>query len=315
MTEKNMILAIYQELIEGKRTKFPNSTWSFREEGLRTFRLCLEYLVYEKLKLNRTEILEVASKKFLYTYKLAGASQKLFNDNICEAFIYGLPDEKFILWEFNRSPAGLWDDECTRVRALRWFVGKICGYDRQSILQHIHYTTFLELGKPDIINKFNNFYDAITTAFPEYNYELSEIEFHRTEQDVLHIIRDFIEVKLKFNREDILNKLDREMFAAHGLESILVRYFNGSVFKAVSQLYPNSNWEILKKSIRTQASRELKAQLTRGSFNPNSKLTLANVNDILADNITSIKELALKYSVDPETIRRIKNRTYWKVLQ
>lgn len=315
MDQNNTILDIYKDLLGGKRNKFPNCTWSLREEGLINFKVCLQYLVYEKLKLDRSEILRLASKKFLYKYKLAGASQKLFNDNICDAFIFGLPNEKFIIWEFNRSPVGLWEDECTRVRAFRWFVGKICGYNRQAILQHIHYTTFLKLGKPDIINNFNNFYEAITTAFPEHRFTISEIEFHRTEEDVLHIIREFIEDKLKFSREDIINNLNREMFASYGLESILVRYYGGSVYKAVNHLYPNLNWEILKNSIRTSKSRELKGQQTRGSFNPNSKLSLSDVREILADRMTSINELALKYGVDSMTIRRIKNRKNWRVLQ
>ncbi len=113
------VVDIYNEILEGKRNRFPLYFWQeCSEEEIREI---IRYLVESRLKLSEQEILNINST-FLKKYKLSYLLNKLYNGSPFAVIDFVYPN-KFNAWEFNQVPNAYWTEE-TCQKAITWLIKK-----------------------------------------------------------------------------------------------------------------------------------------------------------------------------------------------
>ncbi|MBP1309044.1 archaellin [Paenibacillus sp. 1182] len=91
--ENKAIINLYNAAIEGKLTRFPRGFWGNHEEEVQhRLKLCLRYLVLEKLKIKPENILLRVQQPFLIKYKLHQAVYKRQSKGLQELLIDVFPE-------------------------------------------------------------------------------------------------------------------------------------------------------------------------------------------------------------------------------
>ncbi|MDQ0060754.1 DUF4046 domain-containing protein [Paenibacillus harenae] len=145
------IIEIYEDVLKGNRNRFPRETWKPHNGGFENFRRCLRYLVLDKLKLDREQMLSIGISFFI-EWKLRTPFQRLYDSQTykCLSEIFSEMDIK--PWEMKISPDGVWNDENMK-GAIRWVVSKSIGIDRDKIIKNIGYETFKDFYVSTLIHK------------------------------------------------------------------------------------------------------------------------------------------------------------------
>lgn len=297
------IISIYEDVLNSRRKMFPPYTWTPENDGHRSFKRCMEYLIYERLQLTRDEIVASIEVSFFSKWRLYSPVLHLFDCSPFKAISYALPDEKILPWELRAVAKDTWNDE-TKKTAIRWLINDKLRWNREDIVNKLKYQTFTDHSLSTLVySDDKNIYEIMTNAFPEYNFMPNEFIYQeKSDEQIRQVLRHLIEDTLGWSYEDILKKIDKHAFMDHGLHVFFIERFNGSPYKAMTFLYPDKNWSSLKR-----------AEKMRGENHRNTVFTDADVIQIreLYKEIRSYAEIARRYGVAPSTIQHIVKRKTW----
>ncbi|AFU17549.1 hypothetical protein MC28_F105 (plasmid) [Bacillus thuringiensis MC28] len=110
---------IYQEILDGKRNRFPPNTWKL-DRNNEMARRVTSYLVTKILNWNKEEIKQNWNNKLIAKYRLRGVLKNIY-ENSPYAMINDLYPNQFKEWEFKMTPSGFWTRE-KALDALRWTI-------------------------------------------------------------------------------------------------------------------------------------------------------------------------------------------------
>lgn len=297
------IVDIYKEVLSGNRKKFPPHTWNPHLSGFDNSRRCLRYLIYEKLYLStKSDILNCVTLEFLKTWKLIGAVTYVFNTSPFPYFAFSFPELNLKPWELKVVPKDTWNQD-TVIQSVRWMISEQLKWNRCDILERLNYRTFSNYNLSSLVHKYyDNIYDLVYLAYPEYNFKIWEFNFIQLNDDhKLQCLKCLIEEKLQFSYEDIKNKLTINHFKNNGLKKFMDTYFDNSPYKAISFLYPDHDWSSLKHS-------------AHGERSGSSKLTSDEVSLIrnLYNQGYKINELSERFIMSYDAIANIIKGRHWK---
>lgn len=302
------IIMTYEKVLSGELKTFPRGVWSPGSNNEEEYKKCLRYLAYDKLCMSREEIAKI-TQPFLLKYKLGGGFSSLFVGRMYEALSFCFPELKLKIWEMKRVISGLWSDEETRIRAIRFETIQVFGYDRNQIVENCNWYFYRGLGITKAIEYYGSVYEALRTSFPEFEFQPFEFTYDRPREDVVEILRHFVEDILGWGEDKIKSDLFLDIFEEHGYHKFMKHYFSGSPYQAMCELYPNKDWTVMKNSNRVNPRAIQKmsqyASTRVGELNPNHKLTNAQVEYIRSSS-KSPDELSKELGCAPCTVRGVR---------
>ncbi len=232
---------VYQEILAGKRSRFPANTWRLDDNNEIAKRVT-KYLVTEILKWNEEEIKQNWSTALIAKYRLRGLLQHKY-ENSAFKMINDLYPNEFKEWEFKMTPLNFWTKE-KALQVLKWIIEekeklssenflKVYG---QSWLKEQKLSTPLRVlwnGSPyAMIN------DLYPNEFKEWEFKMVPNSFW-TKEKALNALRWTIETKEKLTDSQLLQQYTIKWLKRHRLWTPLMRYWNGSPYAMINDLYPN----------------------------------------------------------------------------
>lgn len=155
--------------------------WELKQSGLGIWKQrenrveAIRWLVEEKLKLTPDELKKTLSKNMFADNGLDGLLVSSYNGSAIKAIRDAYPDE-YEIWDFNRTPAKFFDDKANRIAATKWLIEEKLKYNKEQVLEHIAYETFVEYGLQNLIIKSNySAYEALNEAYPG-KYEITDFK-------------------------------------------------------------------------------------------------------------------------------------------
>lgn len=188
------IVSIYEKVLTNTLRRFPPETWNPYKSGYDNAKRALRYLILEKLKWDRETFCKNINLNIIHTYKLRGAFQGLYDNNIFPFISNAFPDWELSPWELkgSRVPAEFWTPETT-AESIRWMIEKQMTWDYETTLENLSLQTFKVNNLEGMLQAHfsHSPYLAIKHAYPEKDWEhLQERKGHKlTNEQVVEIIR------------------------------------------------------------------------------------------------------------------------------
>lgn len=110
---------IYQEILDGKRKRFPPNTWK-EDLDNKLARRVITYLLHSILKWDKEDIRKKWNTQLLVKYKLRGLLKHRYENSPFKA-INDLYPSEFKEWEFGMTPLNFWTKE-KALTILRWMI-------------------------------------------------------------------------------------------------------------------------------------------------------------------------------------------------
>ena len=159
---------IYQEVLDGKRNRFPRDFWVEDEIANFSYSASItRYLIEEILKWNDEKIKSDICCNIFFKHKLKGMMCTIFNDSVFAALDNAYPG-KFKQWELSCTPRNFWNLE-TAKQATIWLFKEHLKWTDEQIKQNISRKIFVENGLDTMMHVIfnNNATQAVSNAFPE----------------------------------------------------------------------------------------------------------------------------------------------------
>lgn len=122
---------IYQEILDGKRNKFPPNTWK-EDKDNKMARRVITYLLNSILKWNKEDIRINWNTKLIVKYRLRGLLKHRYENSPFKA-INDLYPNQFKEWEFGMTPLNFWTKE-KALTILKWIIEEKEGLSQEKIL-------------------------------------------------------------------------------------------------------------------------------------------------------------------------------------
>jgi len=148
------IVDIYNEVLAGKRKRFPRGTWANTNNAIAV----IQYLLEVKLKWSREQICNNLTHKTFEEHRLGGMLALCFKDSCYEAINLTYPDE-YKAWELSGSPHGLWNLE-NGILATRWLIEEKLKWSHEDVCEYLTRKVFSD----------NNLYGMLTLCFGNSPY-------------------------------------------------------------------------------------------------------------------------------------------------
>lgn len=279
---------IYEDVLAGRRKRFPRETWKKDSYGYGNFDRCLRHVV-NKLNLSREEIVDI-DHEFFRKYRLRGGLVMLYGQNIKPAVINAFPEHDLKEWEFFRTTK----DEEFAITALQEIVKKK-GWSRDNFLEGRS-----NLYKDTDIRRITNWLTKnnipvasfIKKALPDFNFSDEELRQHLSRERMKDEIKDTFENKLGWSKEDIINKMTREVANEHFYQAY---HTFRNILEMVQSVYPDI---VVLKSVVMPFTEEAKDRI---------------IQDVRAGHKT--KDIIDRYGISRTTLTNIKREnglTRWK---
>ncbi|MCU4733705.1 DUF4046 domain-containing protein [Bacillus cereus] len=110
---------IYQEILNGKRGRFPSGTWS-EDKNKDLAKRVTKYLIGNVLEWDSEQLKEGWNQKIIIKYRLSGVLNKIYL-NSPYAMLNELYPDCFKEWEFKKTPMNFWKKE-KGLDALKWTI-------------------------------------------------------------------------------------------------------------------------------------------------------------------------------------------------
>ena len=220
--------------------------------NMETAREATIWLIEEKLKWSDEDVRRNLSKNTFKENSLRGMLDVLFNGSPYFAIENAYPG-KFKAWEFAKVPKNFWNLK-TASEATIWLIEEKLRWSDEDVRRNLSQNTFKEnslRGMLDVL--FNGSpYLAIDNAYPG-KFKPWELPCVSNSFWNLKTAKEatiwLIEEKLKWNDDDIKEKLSANTFIKNSLTSI-ISLFNGSPYLAIENAYPGKfkPWEVARVS-------------------------------------------------------------------
>lgn len=244
------IVDVYKLVWSGRLKMFPHFTWT-GEEGISNAIKCTKYLIENILKWDTEQVKQKLNINTFLDNKLGGMMTIIFSSSPYTALNYAYPDT-YKPWEMAMCPLNTWDDE-TSIIATKWLIEEKLCWSEQEMKEKIDIDYFIDYGLQGMLHTTYNgsVKKAITSAYPHVkDEELLQLRilYDYTEEDGIKMIKELIEVKLKWNKDDVKENLIYETFVDNDLENLINKLYDGSPYKAIDTAYPGEYkpWELKK---------------------------------------------------------------------
>lgn len=216
----------------------PNGIWT-KENMIKA----TKWLIEEKLQLTDEQLKEQLSIKLFEENGLLGMLQVMGNSSPYEAINLAYPG-KFHPWEFKIAPKHYWNKE-TGIEATKWLIEEKLKFTNDELREQLSQNLFNSNGLVGMLDVcFNDSpYEAINSAYPD---KFKSWEFKYVSRNYWTIERGIeatkwlIEEKLQLKSdEDFKNKISKTIFMDNGLAGMYQICFNGDLYTALNNVYPN----------------------------------------------------------------------------
>ncbi|EEM80251.1 DUF4046 domain-containing protein [Bacillus thuringiensis] len=238
---------IYQEILDGKRRRFPPNTWSDDQDN-NLARRVIKYLIENVLKWDEKKIISDWKEKLIIKYKLGGLLSVKYNGSPY-AMINDVYPDYFKEWVFKMTPKNYWTKE-TALEALKWTIEEKEKLTDNELLEvySCYWLSNHKLNSPCRIFWKGIPYIMINELYPN---RFKEWEFKKTRSNswtrkkALKALKWVIEEKEQMDNQQIRIKISVLWLAQKGLRTPLERYWNDSPFNFINELYPGlfKEWE------------------------------------------------------------------------
>lgn len=246
IVESVLIEDIYDEILDGKRKKFPDGTWQDKTNAKRV----VIHLIENRLSWSEDDVKYKFSGEFLIKNKLKGMLTRLFQGHAYDALNYAYPN-KFKEWELKASQVGYWREELID-KALKWLFEERLKWSREEICNYFNTNTIANNSLLGLLNKrFNGNPFELLNYYQPDQFKPWELRKSNT------IWNDELEKEatiwmfdnLKWSTEQIKDCATIQLFIDSGLAT-LVRNFDGNLYKILNNAYPNKfkEWELRRVS-------------------------------------------------------------------
>ncbi|OHX41431.1 hypothetical protein BBV17_28500 [Cytobacillus oceanisediminis] len=235
--EKEKIIQIYRDVLDGRRVRFPNHFF-VGDQGKTYLAFITSYLVEEYLGIPIEEIPRKVTAETLWTHRLRSPAY-VFGWNFIEVIDNAYPG-KFQPWEFNQVSNNYWQGENGRKRAIeavRFVIEEKCKIPHQEIPLKINHRFFKDHKLNGIFYSFGDSpYQVINTVYPGQfqPWELANVpsNYWKNPENIKQALDWFLFQKLGFSSyEDALMKLQKKDFFQYRLAGLLQCAFDHRLIK------------------------------------------------------------------------------------
>ncbi|WP_018767462.1 hypothetical protein [Bacillus sp. 105MF] len=238
----------YQELLLGKRMRFPQYTWE-NDTNNDLAKRVTKYLIENILKWNDEEIKKEWGQNIIKKYKLGGLLAIKYKTSPYAMLNDAYP-ERFKEWELNFVPTGFWTRE-TGLEALKWTI------EEKEKLTDLHIRSIYSVnwlrkhGMRTPIEYYWNgspyamLNDLYPGKFKEWELNMAPLRFW-TKEKALEALQWTIEEKEKLTDEQLLVVYELKWLSKQKLEVPCNMFWNASPYAMLNDLYPEKfkEWEL-----------------------------------------------------------------------
>ena len=243
---------VYKMVLDGTLKNFPRGFWSM-PENYDYARDCVRYLIEQRLKWSRKKVCEGYNSELLKKHKLNGMLNRVFGCRLYHSLDNAYPN-KFKPWELKMTPISFWNEN-TGKEAIRWLIEEKLKWSREQVCKGYGSKLLKEYGLTSMVETvFHSRYKALEKAYPgEFKiWEIEQLGFTKWDiESGKEATKWLIEERLKWNREQICERLETRVFAENGLMSMLSILYGSNCYNALNSVYPGEfkPWEL--KSVPT----------------------------------------------------------------
>jgi hypothetical protein len=201
------------------------------------------YLIENILKWSENDIPDKLSEMLFRRYKLSGMLEYVFDRSPYKAINNAYPD-KYRPWQFNRTPENYWND-ATAIEAICWLMHHLKVTDITKLKQKCFrenklngLVTWISDNKKDLC-----YYAEYITPNTYKKWHFSQVgnDYWNDKGNAIQAVKWLVEEIIKDN------KIGIEDFYNNHLSGLITERYNGSVYLALKEAYPNrTDWDIRK---------------------------------------------------------------------
>ncbi|OPA02037.1 hypothetical protein BHL27_06680 [Bacillus cereus] len=246
-TQAVTIEEIYQEILDGKRSRFPANTWK-EDNNNEMARRVIQYLINNILKWDKEDILKSWNTPLLVKYRLRGLLKHSYDNSPYKA-IDDLYPSHFKEWEFGMTPLNFWTKE-RALEVLKWTIEEEKNLSKEELLK-LYGKKWLEQNK--LASPLNMYWngspyrminDLYPRHFKEWEFSMTPNNFW-TKRKALEALKWTIEEKEKLTSQQILDLYNIQWLIANRLASACKLIWKDSPYRMINNLYPGrfKEWE------------------------------------------------------------------------
>ncbi|PEF43413.1 hypothetical protein CON22_26045 [Bacillus cereus] len=249
-----LIEHIYQEILDGKRSRFPPHTWC-EDYNRELAKRVTKYLVKSVLNWDVEALKKNWSQKIIIEFKLSGVLSRIYNGSPYAMLDDSYPNV-FKEWEFGMTPLNFWTKK-KGLEALRWTIEEKEKLTDKQILDGYNYEWVVKqkLRSPCQTYFNSSPYKMINELYPN---RFKEWEFNNvtprkfwTKEKGLEALRWTIEEKEKLTDKQLIEVYNMQWLSEHNLVAPCQIYWNSNAFRMLNDLYSNTfkEWELINKRL------------------------------------------------------------------
>ena len=239
---------VYKMVLKGNVIKkFPDGFWQ-RPEAKENAKECVVFMVENILKWDEEDIRKNLTKKTFQENKLSGMMNTLYNNSPYEAINDVYPN-KFMPWELNNTPMKYWEDKSNCKKATEWMLDKL-NWSDEDIKKNLSTEVFKKNGLDGMLTAAykGSFHSLMNDVYPNkfmpWEFKVAPKNYWKDKDNCKKAMKWMLD-KLNWSDEDIKKNLSQKTFVENNLLGMLFYRYNGSVHKAINDVYPNKfkPWE------------------------------------------------------------------------
>ncbi|QST02850.1 DUF4046 domain-containing protein (plasmid) [Pontibacillus sp. ALD_SL1] len=236
---KESITSLYDEVLKGKRNRFPRGFWK-EEGGTKTAIILVRYLFEDHYGWDREAIKANASTSFLRDHKLSGLLRYVYGDDFERLMKDAYPD--LHPWELKRVPKSFWKNEANCIEATRWLIEEHLLWNEEDVKNRFNKNIFYDNGFTGLLKWGWNgdTMRAIQTVYADRfrPWELKSIPLTQwRECDGAASIREFVE-EMGWDHEQLKRNWRVRTLKHHHMYRVVVTVFDRSMWKAIQAAFP-----------------------------------------------------------------------------
>jgi len=237
VTEKEMVICIYRDILEGKKARFPNHFF-VGEQGKKYLAYITRYLIEEYLGISISQIPHFVSAKTFWDHRLRHPAQIHgwnFIDMIQNAY-----SDTFHPLEFKQVSHGYWQGEegCQRaIEAVRYVIEVKCNIPFQEIPKKINHHFFKQNGLTGIFGLFEDSpYQVIQALYPNqfkpWEWSTVPMNFWKQGKNVLEAMEWFLFQQIGFSSyQEAIQRLAPKHFTIYRMTGLYQMAFDQRLYK------------------------------------------------------------------------------------
>lgn len=242
---------LYQEILDGKRKRFPRGTWTEDVDGTFKKRVT-RYLIEVILKWGEKDIKEKWEQSVVIKFKLTSVMRH-YRSSPYEMLNAAYPSQ-FEPWELKRVPKGFWTFE-TSLKILKEIVEEKEKFTDGQLLNVYSLEWLMKNGLGGACSIYFNDspFQMLNAAYPGRfkEWEIKSVPNNFwTKETAMEALIWWIEEKEKLTKDRLIEVFSGIWLKERKLGSVVRMYWEGNAYKMLDEVYPNQfrEWELKKVS-------------------------------------------------------------------